>query len=100
MIFMAPSDIVWVEAENNYCILHLASSKRLMIRETLSSLEKRLGPSGIVRVNRSALAHVDQVQELLPAQYGDHLVLLRNGVRIPLSRNLRGRFEKLVTKTP
>jgi two-component system LytT family response regulator len=100
MIFIAPSDIVWVEADNNYCVLNLANSKRLMIREKLSSLEKRLGASCAVRVNRSALVHVDQVQELLPGKYGDHVVLLRNGVRLPLSRSLRGRFEKLVTSGP
>jgi two-component system LytT family response regulator len=96
VIFIAPSDIVWVEAENNYCVLHLGGAGRLMLRETLSSLEKRIGASDIARVNRSALVHVDQVQELLPGKFGDYLVLLRNGVRLPLSRNLRGRFEKIV----
>lgn len=96
-IFITPDDIVWVEAESNYSVLHLTSTKRLLLRETLSSLEKRLGASSFARVNRSALAHVDQVQELLHGKYGDHLVLLRNGVRLPLSRNLRSRFEKLVT---
>jgi|HubBroStandDraft_1064217.scaffolds.fasta_scaffold16784_2 two-component system LytT family response regulator len=97
MIFLSPGDIVWIEAENNYCVLHLVNTKRLMLRETLSSLEKRLGASSFARVSRSALVQVDQVQELLPGNYGDHLVLLRNGVRLPLSRNLRGRFERLLT---
>jgi len=97
MIFVDPKEIVWVEAENNYCAIHLASAKRLLVRETLSSLEERLGTSSVVRVNRSALVNGEQVQELLPANYGDHFVLLRNGVRIPLSRSRRGRLEAALT---
>jgi two-component system, LytTR family, response regulator len=100
LIFLKPDDIIWIEAANNYATLHLAGAKRLLLRETLSSLEKRLASSRFVRVNRSALVHVDQVQELQPVEYGDFSVLLRNGTRIPLSRSLRGRFEKTVTGIP
>jgi two-component system LytT family response regulator len=100
LLFLKPDDIVWVEAANNYSTLHLASTKRLLLRETLSSLEKRLGAASFARVNRSAIVHLGQVQELQPAKYGDYQVLLRNGARLPLSRNLRGRLEKFVTDTP
>jgi two-component system LytT family response regulator len=96
-LFIACDEIVWVEAESNYSVLHLQSAKRLILRETLTSLEKRIGASTIARVNRSALVHVNQVQELLASKYGDYQVVLRNGVRLPLSRTLRSRFEKLVT---
>jgi len=36
----------------------------------------------------------DQVKELQPNEQGDYSILLRNGTRIPLSRALKGRFEK------
>jgi two-component system LytT family response regulator len=70
--------------------------KRLLLRDTLSSFEKRLGAANFARVNRSALVHVDQVQALQPSKYGDYLVVLRDGTLLSLSRNLRGRLEKLV----
>ena len=95
VIFLEPSEIEWVEAENNYSALHLSNSKRLLVRETLSSLETRLGPFGFARVNRSSLVRLDRVQELVPAKFGDSKVLLRNGVRLSLSRKLRGRIEEL-----
>lgn len=98
LIFIKPDDITWVEASNNYALLHLAGNRRLLVRETLGSLEKRLGPSRFARVNRSALVHVDQVMEMQPSRYGDYTVLLRNGSRLPLSRGLRGRFEKFITR--
>jgi two-component system LytT family response regulator len=91
-LFLKPDDIAWVEAEANYSVLHLVGAKRLMLRETLTSLEQRLGPRRFARVNRSALVHVDQLLELEPAKYGDYVVVLRNGVRLPLSRALRGRL--------
>jgi len=100
LIFLKPDDVVWVEAANNYSNLHLAGDKRLLIRETLSSIEKRLGPSRFARVNRSSLVHVEQVQELQPAKYGDYTVVLRNGTRLPLSRSLRSRLGKFVTEGP
>ena len=65
-----------------------------MLRETLSAVERRLGTVKFVRVNRSAVVQIDQVQELQQAQYGDYLVVLRTGQRLPLSRNLQGRLEK------
>jgi two-component system, LytTR family, response regulator len=96
VVFLAPREIIWVEAANNYSTLHLVTSKRLLLRETLTSLEKRLGEATFARVNRSALVHVDQVQELQPSKYGDYTVLLRDGTRLSLSRKLRGRLEKFV----
>ena len=96
VVFLKPGEIVWIEAANNYSILHLAGAKRLMLRETLSTLARRLGPD-FTRVNRSAMVHVDQVQELQPANYGDYTVVLRDGTRLSLSRNLRGRFENFAS---
>ncbi len=96
VLFLKANEVVWVEAANNYCSLHLANGKHVMVRETLSAIEARLDTSRFARVNRSALVHLDQVQELQAAKYGDHTVVLRNGIRLPLSRSLRGRLGKIV----
>jgi len=100
MVFLKPNEIVRVEAANNYSILHLANAKRLVLRETMSSFEKRIGSGSFARVNRSALVHLDQVQELQTAKYGDHIVVLRDGTRLSLSRSLRGNLGKLVPGAP
>ena len=93
VVFLKPDEIVWVEAADNYIVLHLLEG-RLMLRETLTALEERLGREKFVRVNRSALVHLDQIKELQPALHGDYTVLLRNGTKVPLSRNLRGRLSQ------
>jgi two-component system, LytTR family, response regulator len=96
VVLLEHAEIVWVEAANNYSTFHLKNSTRLMLRETLSSVEERLGRSSFVRVNRSALVHVDQVVEVMQTKYGDHQVRLREGTHLPLSRSLRGHLERFL----
>ena len=97
VVFLQPDEISWVEAADNYVILHLGSGERLMVRETLSALEERLGATSFARVSRSAIVHLDQVKELQPTAHGDYLVVLRDGTRLPLSRGLRGSFAKFAS---
>ena len=93
IVFLRPDEIVWAEADDNYVTLHLTSG-RLLLRETLTTIENRLGPARFTRVNRSAVVSLDQIRELQPALHGDYTVVLRDGTRLPLSRALRGRFER------
>ena len=93
LVFLKSEEIVWVEAADNYAVLHLVTG-RLMLRETMAALEARLGSASFVRVNRSAIVHRDQIKELQPALHGDYVVLLREGTKLPLSRNLRGKLDE------
>ncbi len=93
VVFVSASEIRWVEAADNYVILHL-EDRRLMIRDTLSSVEAQLGDPQFTRVNRSAIVRVDQVRELHPTFHGDYVVILRDGTKLPLSRSLRGQVER------
>ena len=95
-VFLRYDEIVWIEAADNYVIVHTAGGGRLMPRDTLTSLEERLGPAQFTRANRSALVRIDQVRELQPSPQGDYTIVLRDGTRVPLSRNLKGRFEKFL----
>jgi two-component system, LytTR family, response regulator len=98
-VFLKLDEIVWVEAADNYVVIHTSGGERLMPRDTLTAIEARLGPQHFTRVNRSALVRIDQVKELQPSAQGDYSILLRNGTRIPLSRALRGRFEKFLMES-
>jgi two-component system LytT family response regulator len=96
VVFLKPEEIAWVEAANNYSILHLADQRRLMIRETLAALDERLGQADFARINRSTIVRIDQVKELQSTEHGDHGVVLQDGTRFSLSRNLRGRLERFI----
>ncbi|HVU18862.1 MAG TPA: LytTR family DNA-binding domain-containing protein [Candidatus Didemnitutus sp.] len=95
VVFLRPDEIVWAEAADNYVVLHLADNSRLMLRETMSALEERLGSTEFARINRSAIVRLDRIKELQPTFHGDYTVVLRDGSRLPLSRSMRGQLEKL-----
>ncbi len=87
VLVVSVADIGWLEAADNYVVVHHAQGAPLM-RRTLAGLLADLGP-GFVRTHRGAavaLAHVAQVQRL---PKGDAAVLLRGGARVPCSRQYR-----------
>jgi two-component system LytT family response regulator len=93
LVLVRPAEVLWAEASDNYVTVHLVDG-RLLVRETLASIEGRLPPGQFARVNRSALVQFDQIKELQPALHGDYTVVLRDGTRLPLSRSLRGQLER------
>jgi two-component system LytT family response regulator len=94
IVFLRLNEIIRVEADDNHVVLHLANG-RLMLRDTLTALESRLDPAVFLRVNRSTVVHVDQIRELQPALHGDYTILLRDGTRLPLGRNMGARLRSL-----
>jgi two-component system LytT family response regulator len=92
-ILLNTSEIVWIEAEDYYVLVH-AKRGRHMIRATLASLEERLDPQVFLRVHRTALVNVMEVSELRDE---DRLVLvLSNGSRVPVSRSRRRHVEPIL----
>lgn len=79
-IFIA--DILYVEADRNYCHLYTAS-KEYLLTTTLKAMEDKLPVAYFVRVHRSYLANLTQVDEVGEGHIGV------KGKTIPLSHNLR-----------
>jgi len=94
IVFLKPTEIIRVEAADNYVLLHLVDS-RLMLRETMAAIEDRLGSADFARINRSAIVQIAQIKEIQPAQHGDYTVVMRDGTKLPLSRSLRGQLGRL-----
>ena len=92
-ILLNTSDIVWIEAEDYYVLVH-SRKGRHMIRATLASLEERLDPRVFLRVHRTAIVNVMEVSEVRDE---DRLVLvLSNGSRVPVSRSRRRDVEPIL----
>jgi len=85
--FVRITDIDWCEAAGNYVSLHVGSQSHLT-RETMSRLESQLDQR-FVRIHRSTIVNVDRVQELRSSFNGEHVLLLRDGTRLTLSRGYR-----------
>ncbi len=81
-------DIDWIEAQGNYCVLHVRG-RSLMLRTRISELERKVGTDRFVRIHRSTMINLDRVKELAPLFHGDYEVTLADGCRLTLSRSHR-----------
>jgi two-component system, LytTR family, response regulator len=86
--FVRVDEVDFIEAAANYAIVHVGQQNHIL-RETLTHLEARLSPRAFLRVNRSAIVNLQRVQELRPASRGEHIVVLRTGKELSLTRGVR-----------
>ncbi|HEU5220126.1 MAG TPA: LytTR family DNA-binding domain-containing protein [Gemmatimonadales bacterium] len=89
---LVPVDEVdWLEAAGNYVRIH-AGGERLLLRETMASLEERLDPDRFARIHRSTIVNLERVKELEPWFHGDYVVRLKDGQKLTRSRSHRPRL--------
>ena len=92
---VACDTIEWLEAADNYVVVH-AQGRAPLLRRPLEALLADLG-DGFVRVHRSAAVALAHVLTIEVRDKGDALVHLRGGAQVPCSRRFRAglaaRFE-------
>lgn len=92
---IAADDIEWLQASGNYVNLH-AAGRAYPLRSTLAGIEEQLDPEQFVRIHRSYLVRLSQVESIQPLDTGDGRVHMRGGTVLPCSRShyeaLRARF--------
>ena len=92
-ILLNVCDIVWIEAEDYYVLVH-SKRGRHMVRAALSSLEDRLDPHVFLRVHRAAIVNTAEVQEV--SDDGKLTLLLSDGSRVVVSRSRRPHVEPML----
>jgi two-component system, LytTR family, response regulator len=92
--FVKTSDIDWLEASGNYVIVH-SGRENHVLRETLTALEAQLSPREFLRLSRSAIVKLDRVRHVEPTFNDEHVVVLTDGTRLPLTRGVRELQERL-----
>jgi two-component system LytT family response regulator len=93
VILLSLVQIERFEGARNYVTVY-CGAERHRLRTTLDRLEERLDPAAFVRVHRSAIVRLDYVIELRPWSHGDHIVVLRSGTKVRLSRRYRDRLSQ------
>lgn len=88
VFFLNIGEVIWIEAEGNYVLLHTAG-KNHIFREAISNLEQKLDPQKFCRINRSTIINLDHVKELQTWTHGDLLVLLKDNTKLKLSHRYR-----------
>ena len=85
VVLLAPEEILYFESSDHYVFVHTTAGTHLT-RESLAHLEAVLDPRHFVRIHRSALVHLAQVERLEGTDREDCSLLLRGGVRLRVSR--------------
>lgn len=82
------AEVQWFESDGNYVVVH-AGRDRYQVRETLTSIETRLDPRRFLRIHRRTIVDMRAMKELQPWFGGDQIMIMRDGTRLKVSRNLR-----------
>ena len=89
-------EICYLEADENYTRFHLTNGRKIVACNTLRHFEDILAPEGFFRVHRSYLINMDHLQTYL--QSPGTAALLKNGVRLEVSRRRAASFHEEVLK--
>jgi two-component system LytT family response regulator len=95
IIFLKTSEIDWIQADDKYAHLHTGNKSHL-VRQTLGALEAQLDPQKFIRIHRSAIVHIERIQELQPMFAGEHTVVLENGTKLTLSRSYKNKLFEIL----
>jgi len=91
-VFISAHEIDYVESAGNYVRIHVGVDE-LRLRIRLSDMEQQLDPSRFARIHRTIIVNVGAVAEIQPWFSGDAVVILKDGVKLRLSRHYRGAIE-------
>ncbi len=95
--FVDRDAIDWVEADGNYCRLHVGA-EAFLVRETMHGLLGQLGADRFARVHRSAIVQLTRVRELRIAGGGDYDAVLASGEHVPVSRAYRDTLQQRLAR--
>ncbi len=94
VFFLPTEQIAWIEAYDNYVRVH-TDAEIYIQRGKLSAFEAALDPNEFFRASRSSLVNIKHISELRSMFKGAYSVILRNGARVSMARDLR-KLERLI----
>jgi two-component system, LytTR family, response regulator len=80
-----------ISAYGNYVKLHVGT-ETLLYRQTMLRMEQALDARDFVRIHRGAIVNIRYIGSVTPYVAGDHIVTLKAGARVRLSRHYRDAF--------
>jgi two-component system LytT family response regulator len=95
--FVAVESIDWIEAANNYVLLHCGPKTHLM-SETLTAMEARLDPERFVRIHRGRMVNVSRILAVHSLAGGSFELEMKSGIRLSTGRQFRGAVQALLGK--
>jgi two-component system, LytTR family, response regulator len=96
IVFVNPSEIMFVQAEGNYVLLQGAHGSHLL-RESMNQVEQKLARHGFVRIHRSVIVNSQFVREFRPCYTGEYTLTLVNGKEFTVTRTYKKNLKQFAT---
>ena len=91
MIKVCINDILYIEAERNYCKIHCRDKEHLLVT-TLKDLEEKLTDNTLLRIHRSFIVNLTHIDEIATS----HVVIAKKA--IPISADLKKQLLQHIQK--
>lgn len=91
--FIDIRDIVWVEAESNYSILHFTDKRKMTVSKTLKQVEEALEGYSFFRPHKSFIINLSYITRYTRGEGGT--ILMTDGSEVEVSRNKKKEFLEL-----
>ncbi|MFZ4262297.1 LytR/AlgR family response regulator transcription factor [Sphingobacterium sp. HJSM2_6] len=87
--------INYLEAYDDYVKIH-TNDGMFLKNKTMSSFEKQLNPKQFVRVHRSFIVKVDQLQKIEPMEKDSYIATLTTGGKVNISKSGYARLKQII----
>ena len=77
------NELLYLESDANYIILHLKSQKKVMVRSTLNDFTEQIGQKIFLRVHRSYSVNINMIDDVFPTE------ISIAGIKIPTGKSFR-----------
>lgn len=77
-------DVLYFEAERNYCSIHLVTEKSLLVSAPLANIARHFLSDNFARIHRSYVINMEYLEFLLGGK-----AVLTNGVQLPVNKEFK-----------
>jgi two-component system LytT family response regulator len=89
------SELLYLEAQDDYVMLYTSEGKFLK-QQTMKHYESTLDPTVFIRVHRSYIVNIKEVIKIEPYEKDSHQIILKNSLKIPVSRSGYSLLKKIL----
>ena len=84
------NELLYLESDANYIILHLKSQKKVMVRSTLNDFIEQIDQRIFVRVHRSYSVNINMIDDVFPTD------IFIAGIKIPVGKSFKENLFKVL----
>lgn len=94
--FIRTENILYIEAEGNYLMLHHEDGRDLY-RATMNAIESELNPNRFIRVHRSFILNSTYIKNVTYLSNNEFKITLKNGVEVVSGRSFKDRIKAFIS---